>query len=180
MPEHLMEEQPMSTPPSDHDLWNAFVEAKREMHRRQTEFYQHAQDRHEILRAALAGGAGAWDQGAALDFLAALPADGPALLPELVEWSTSHRWAPAARHAIDRIPSDRLLPLLEPLILDRLDSADDDEYRRFAELLAHVEAWELLGRLTVRALTSDDPHTREVAEDFTESYGPMWLSNPNP
>ena len=94
--------------------------------------------------------------------------------------ATSHRWALEARQAIDRIPRDRLLPLLEPLILDRLGSADDDEYRRFAELLAHVEAWELLGQLATRALTSDDPHTREVAEDFTESYGPMWLSKPNP
>ncbi|MEV6675147.1 hypothetical protein [Streptomyces sp. NPDC051162] len=170
----------MSTPTSDSDLWQAFVQAKQEMHRCQAEFYQNAQNRPEVLKAALAGGAGAWNQGAALDFLAALSADGPDLLPELVEWSASHGWALAARQAIDRIPRDRLLPLLEPLILDRLDSADDDEYRRFAELLAHVEAWELLGQLAVRAMTSGDPHTREVAEDFMESYGPMWLSKSNP
>lgn len=170
----------MSTPPSDRDLWQAFVEAKREMHRCQAEFYQHARDRPKVLKVALAGGAGAWNQGAALDFLAALSADGPALLPQLVRWSTSHRCALSARQAIDAIPRDRLLPLLEPLILDQLDSADDDEYRRFAELLAHIEAWELLGQLAARALTSDDPHTREVAEDFTESYGPMWLTKSNP
>ncbi|MET8537005.1 hypothetical protein ABZV67_35675 [Streptomyces sp. NPDC005065] len=170
----------MSTPPSDNDLWQSFVEAKREMHRRQAEFYQHAQDRSEVLKAALAAGAGAWDQGAAFDFLAALSADGPALLPELVGWSTSHKWALAARQAIDRIPRDQLLHLLEPLILDRLDSADGDDYQRFAELLAHVEAWELLGRLVARALTIDDPHTHQVAEDFTELYGPMWLSRQNP
>ncbi|MFB7600041.1 hypothetical protein [Streptomyces sp. NPDC056160] len=169
----------MSTPPSDNDLWQVFVEAKQEMHRRQANFYQHAQDRPEVLKAALAGGAGAWDQGAALDFLAALSADGPTLLPELVGWSTSHRWALAARQAIDQIPRHQLLPLLEPLILDQLDTADDDEYRRFAELLAHVEAWELLGQLVARALTTNDPHTHEVAEDFTESYGPMWLSKRN-
>jgi hypothetical protein len=175
-----MEVHPLSTTSSDDDLWQAFVEAKQEMHRRQAEFYQNAQDRPEVLRAALAGGAGAWHQGAALDFLAALSADGPALLPELVGWSTSHGWALAARQAIDKVSRDRLLPLLEPLILDRLDSADDDEYRRLAELLAHVEAWELLGQLAARALTSDDPHTREVAKDFTESHGPMWLSKPNP
>ncbi|MFV5998755.1 hypothetical protein ACNPQM_42110 [Streptomyces sp. NPDC056231] len=170
----------MSTQPSDHDLWQAFVEAKREMHRCQAEFYQHAHDRPKVLKAALAGGAGAWDQGAALDFLAALSADGPALLPELVGWSTSHDWALAARQAIVQIPRDQLLPLLEPLIMDQLDSADDDEYRRFAELLAHIEAWELLGRLVARALTTDNPHIREVAVDFTESYGPMWISKPNP
>lgn len=169
----------MSTAPTDQELWDSFVEAKREMHRRQADFYQHAKDRPAVLKAALAGGAGAWDQGAALDFLAALSADGSAVLPELVAWSTSHRWALAARQAIDRIPRDRLLPQLEPLILDRLDSADDDEYRRIAELLAHIKAWELLGQLAARGLTSDDPHTREAAEDFMESYGPMWLSKPN-
>jgi hypothetical protein len=168
----------MTAAPSDSDLWQAFVEAKRELHRRQAEFYQNARDRPMVLKAALA--AGAWHQRTALDFLAALSADGLALLPELVELSTSHRWALDARQAIARIPRDRLLPLLEPLILDRLDSADDDEYRRFAELLAHIEAWELLGRLAARGLASNDPDTREVAQDFTESYGPMWLSKPDP
>ncbi|MFJ3176597.1 hypothetical protein ACIPJK_38460 [Streptomyces roseus] len=170
----------MSTQPTDDDLWQAFVEAKQEMHRRQAEFYQHARNKPEILKAALAPRAGAWHQGAAFDFLSVLSDDGPALLPELVGWSTSHRWALAARQAIDRIPRDPLIPLLEPLILNQLDTADDDEYRRFAELLAHIEAWDLLGRLVTQAQSSDDPHTQEVAADFTEWYGPMWLSKPNP
>lgn len=170
----------MSTPPSDQELWDAFVEAKREMHRRQAEFYQQAQDRPGILKAALAPRAGAWEQGAALDFLSAISDDGPVVLAALVGWSTSHRWALAARQAIDRIPRDRLLPLLEPLILTRLDSADDDEYRRLAELLAHIDAWALLGTLVARAMATDDPHTQEVGQDFLESYGPMWLPNPNP
>jgi hypothetical protein len=170
----------MSAPPSDSDLWQAFVEAKREMYRRQAEFYQNAGDRPEILKAALAAGAGAWHQRTALDFLAVLWDDGLSLLPELVELSTSHRWALAARQAIDRIPRDRLLPSLEPLILDRLDSADYDEYRRFAQLLAHVAAWELLGQLAARGLASNDPDTREAAQDFTKAYGPMWLSRSDP
>lgn len=169
----------MSIPPSDQELWDTFVEATREMHRRQAEFYQQAQDRPEILKAALAPGAGAWDQGAALDFVSAISADGPVVLPELVGWSTSHRWALAARQAIDRIPRDRLLPLLEPLILARLDSADDDEYRRLAELLAHINAWALLGTLVARAMATDDSDTQEAGQYFLESYGPMWLSNPN-
>ena len=127
----------------------------------------------------MAPGAGSWDQDAALDFLSTIPADGSAVLPELVSWSTSHRWALAARQAIDRIPSDRLLPLLQPLVVDRLDSADDDEYRRLAELLAHINAWALLGALVARAIATDDPDTQEVGQDFLNSYGPMWLSNPN-
>ncbi|MFE5796523.1 hypothetical protein ACFQ8C_28635 [Streptomyces sp. NPDC056503] len=170
----------MSTSPSADDLWRPFVEAKRETHRRQAEFYQHAQDRTEVLRAALATEAGAWNQGAVLDFLAALPDDAPALLPELVGWSTSPQWALAARHVIDRVPRDRLLPALEPLVLDRLDSADGDDYQRFAELLVHVGAWELLGRLVTRALTTDDPHILDIADDLTESYGPMWLPRQDP
>ncbi|MFE2330254.1 hypothetical protein ACFXD5_41205 [Streptomyces sp. NPDC059385] len=170
----------MSTQPTDDDLWQAFVEAKQEMHRRQAEFYQHARNKSETLKAALAPRAGAWHQGAAFDFLSELSDDGLALLPELVGWSTSHRWALAARQAIDRIPRDHLIPLLEPLILNQLDTADDDEYRRFAELLAHIGAWDLLGWLVTQAQSSDDPHTQEVAGDFTEWYGPMWLSKPNP
>ncbi|QHA08972.1 hypothetical protein GQF42_42180 [Streptomyces broussonetiae] len=43
-----------------------------------------------------------------------------------------------------------LVPLLETLILEQLDSADHDEYRRFAELLAHIEACVLLGRWSRR------------------------------
>jgi hypothetical protein len=172
-----MEEQPMNTAPTD-ALWRAFVDAKQEMHRRQADFYHQAPDRPEILKAALAPGAGASDQGAALDFLSALSADGPALLAELVGWSTSHRWALAAREAIDRIPRDRLMVLLQPLVLDRLDSADDGEYRRLAELLAHINAWALLGTLVARAIATDDPDTQEVGQDFLKSHGPMWLSNP--
>ncbi|MFD5268802.1 hypothetical protein [Streptomyces sp. NPDC058335] len=170
----------MSTPPSDDELWQAFVEAKREMHHRQADFHQRAHDRPAILKAALTAGAGPWQQGAALDFLAALPDDVPALLGDLVDLSLSHGWALAALQAIDHIPHDELLPLLEPLIWEQLDSADNDEYRRFAELLAHIEAWELLGQLVSRALDTADPDTHEVAEDFTQSYGPVWLSKPNP
>ncbi|MCY0932454.1 hypothetical protein OTB20_41220 [Streptomyces sp. H27-H1] len=170
----------MSTPLSDDELWKAFIKAKREMHRRQADFYQKAHDRPGLLKAALTAGAGSWQQSAALDFLAALPDDAPALLGDLVGLSLSHGWALTARQAIDRIPHNHLVPLLEPLILERLDSADDDEYRRLAELLAHIEAWNLLGQLVHCALDTDDPATHEVAEDFTQSYGPMWLSKPNP
>ncbi|MFB6839887.1 hypothetical protein [Streptomyces sp. NPDC056361] len=169
----------MSTPPSDDELWQAVVEAKREMHRRQADFHHKAGSRPDILKAALAAGSGPWQRGAALDFLTELSDDVPALLGDLVGLCLSHGWALAARQAIDSIPHDELLPLLEPLVMERLGSADDDEYRRLAELLAHVQAWELLSRLVGRALDTDDPDTHEVAEDFTEWHGPMWLCKPN-
>ncbi|MFI6645336.1 hypothetical protein [Streptomyces sp. NPDC050504] len=158
----------MSTSPSDRDLWQAYEDAHSEMSRYRAEFDEHAKDRTEILRAALGSGPRAI---AALDFLEARSGDGSvglALLPELVEWTRSHRYARFARQAINAIPSERLLPVLEPLILERLDSADGEEYLRYAELLFHIEARELLGRLTARALASDDPDTREVGEDYTQ------------
>ncbi|MFE3456243.1 hypothetical protein ACFXKD_01775 [Nocardiopsis aegyptia] len=166
----------MSTSPSDGELWRAFVEAQREAHRRQADFHTRARDRPGILRAALTAGAGPWERGCALDFLAALPEDVPALLSDLVDLSLSHGWALAARRAIGTLPHDDLVPLLEPLVLEHLDTADDDEYLRLAELLVHVGAWDLLGRLVAHAPVTDDPNTREAADDLTKSYGPMWRS----
>jgi hypothetical protein len=160
--------------PSDRERWAAVVSAERELARCRADFYQHAQARAEVLSAALKGGA--WDVGAALDFLRVLPDDTLTLLPQLVGHALSHRWALYARQAIGAAQArrDRLHPALQEIIVPRLDAADDDECRRFAELLAHVEAWDVLRLLTQRALASDDPDTREVGEDFIEWYGPMW------
>ena len=169
----------MSTSPSDDELWRAFVEARQETIRRRADFYNTARDRPGILRAALTVGAGPWQRGAALDFLAALPDDVPALLEDLVDLSLSHGWALAVRRAIAGLPKDDLVPLLEPLVLKHLETADDDEYLRLAELLVHVEAWDLLGRLVARAPVTDDPDTREAADDLMEEYGPMWRSEPD-
>lgn len=65
----------MSTSSPDDNLWQAFVEAKQEMHRRQAEFYQHASDRESVLRAARGPTAGAWQQGTAFDFLNGFTSD---------------------------------------------------------------------------------------------------------
>jgi hypothetical protein len=157
---------------SDRELWVAVVTAERELARCRGEFYQHARSRPQVLGAALRGQN--WEVAAALHFLSMLPADSLELLPQMVQLALSDRWALYARRAIDRAPRDRLHPALNDIILPRLSSADEDEYRRFAELLSHVEAWDLLPQLTQRALASDDPYTREVAEDFIEWYGPMW------
>ncbi|MTE17531.1 hypothetical protein [Nocardia aurantiaca] len=161
---------------TDQQLWDAFVEAQGELNRRQAEFYQNATNRTEILRAAL--NEGGWQQATALGYLTSLSDDGADLLPQLVELSLSHSQALAARRAINRVPRQRLWPQLESLVLGKLDTADDDDYRRFAELLAHVKAWPLLERLVLRARSSDNPDVCEVADDFSEWYGPMWSRKP--
>jgi hypothetical protein len=80
--------------------------------------------------------------------------------------------SPAGDRGVTR--RDRLIPAMKQLVPPLLETADYDDYRRLAELLAHVNAWELLGELTRRALASADPDTREVGDDFTSSYGPLW------
>jgi hypothetical protein len=162
------------TTPSDQDLWAAVVQAERELARRRADFYQYAQDQTTILAQALRGRG--WDTSAALWFLREFYDGTPALLQPLVGAALSDRSALWARQAIARVSSDRLFPQLERIVLARLDSADDLDYRRLAELLAHVQAWTILHKLVLRALASDDDDTREVGEDFTASYGAWWTT----
>ncbi len=162
---------------NDRELWAAVAAAQQELARCHAAFHQRASARVEILTAAL--GPGSPEVRAALDFLSVFPDDTLTLLPQLVEHALSHRWAGFAREAIGAAPYRLTHPALKEIVLPRLDSADDDEYRRFAELLAHVEAWDLLRQLTKRALASDDPDIREVGDDFTEAYGPLWGASIN-
>jgi hypothetical protein len=151
----------------DDRLWDALVSVEQERARRRAEFYQQATSRTDTLARALAGSA--WDQSVALEFLAALSDDVPALLDRLIELSLSHGWAFAARQAIASAWRTGSLPALPEKVIARLDHADDDEYRRLAELLEHLQAWDALHELVRRARAADDPHTREVAEDFDTS-----------
>ncbi|HEX2773779.1 MAG TPA: hypothetical protein VHN18_15285 [Micromonosporaceae bacterium] len=57
-------------------------------------------------------------------------------------------------------------------MISRLATADDDEFRRLAEPLAHIQDWHTLHTLVERAKASDDPHTQEVGDDLTERYEP--------
>jgi hypothetical protein len=158
----------------DHTLWMAVVAAQTELAARRADFHQHARSPASILAGALNGPAR--EQAAALRFLAdfGYVGDHIELLPKLIELAQSHRWAGYARQAIGAARRDRLLPALQQLVPPLLDTADCDDYRRLAELLAHVKAWEILGELTRRVLASADPDMREVGEDFTSSYGPLW------
>jgi len=78
----------------------------------------------------------------------------------------SHRNAVLTREVLARLPREELELRLRPLISERLNDADDDEYRRLAEALAHLGLEDVLAELVARAIESDDPHVREVAEDF--------------
>ena len=106
--------------------------------------------------------------------------DSPALLPQLVELTCSPGWALAARQAIDRIPRDKLWPVLTPIIDAKMATTDPGDLRRLAELLAHWHALPLLEKLVARARGIDDPQAREVADDFTDQYRLFWSLPPEP
>lgn len=150
---------------SDHDLWATLVSADKQLAGARAEFYQRAGDRRSVLAAALRGSA--WDRGAALSFLEALPDDVPSLLDELVDNALSVRWALAARRAIAAGQPVVVTPLLTEIVRGRLAAADADDFRRLAELLRHLGAVEPLASLLSEARQSDDPETRQVADDFT-------------
>ena len=89
------------------------------------------------------------------------------VLPELVDIAAhSHRDALLARQAIGRLPYEAVARRLSDVVMPRLPTADDDEYRRLAELLDHLGLYDLLRTLVDAALASDDVNTREVGEDF--------------
>jgi hypothetical protein len=157
----------------DRQLWTALVSAEQERARRRVDFYRDAQSRAEILGQALNGSA--WDRGTALNFLRTLPDDVPTLLDRLVDHALTHTWALEARQAIAQAPRDQIQPRLRGIVAAMLPAAEDDEYRRLAELLAHLEHWSTLHELVEQAMTHDDPDIREVGEDFTEWYAPMWV-----
>ena len=57
---------------------------------------------------------------------------------------------------------------LPPLIDDQMSRADEDEFRRMAELLDHLGLVEALNALVERAMENEDPGIREAAEDFSQ------------
>lgn len=89
----------------------------------------------------------------------------PALEPLLL---VSHSLLQECRRVLLRLPRGEVLDYLQHLtsavIAD--PAADDEAYRRLAELLRTVGADRALGRLVAAAALSTDPDVREVAEDF--------------
>jgi hypothetical protein len=87
---------------------------------------------------------------------------------QVVEAAESHRNARLARELLGRLPRNELQALIPPLVSARLEQADDDAYRRLAELLVHLGLKEALDELRARAASSHDPSVREIAVDFED------------
>jgi hypothetical protein len=88
------------------------------------------------------------------------------LLPELVAAGFRPRDALLVREILGRLPRAVLQSQLPPVIRDRIRNAEDDEFRRLAELLKHLGLSGQLADLVAVAKASDDPNIRQVAEDF--------------
>jgi hypothetical protein len=90
------------------------------------------------------------------------------LVPELVGAALVSRseFVVPAREALARLDPGWLARALAPEVDRVLAGADEEAYRRLAELLDHVGQEELLGRVVASARRSDDEDIREVAEDF--------------
>jgi hypothetical protein len=87
---------------------------------------------------------------------------------QVVEAAESHRDARLARELLGRLPRKESQALIPPLVSARLEHADDDAYRRLAELLVHLDLKGALDELRARAASSDNPSVREIATDFED------------
>jgi len=151
-------------------LWHALVDAERSVRGRRAEIYGlGAAARTEILSSALTS-ASNWDRASALTFLRSFPEDVPALLPEILNLAMSHRWASEAREAVAAGPRNDVIDRLRSQITSRLPGSDADDYRRLAEVLVRVEAWDLLAELIRSALDHAEEDFTEIASDFSSVY----------
>lgn len=89
------------------------------------------------------------------------------LIDVIVSLAAGDKDAIACREIVGRLPYREALARVPPVVDRLLDDADDHEYRRYAELLAHLGLTQSLHELCVRASNSDDAGIREVAEEFS-------------
>lgn len=153
---------------ADDALWAAVIAAEKELGRAHAAFYQQADLRRETLSRALRAGSKSWDSFAALDLLDRLSDDVPELLEELVDLAMVDVRALDARRVIAR-RRYVVTQTVRDIVARRLDTADDRDYWRLAELLEHLRDGEGLRSLVERARTSDDPDIREVADHFDQA-----------
>ena len=88
------------------------------------------------------------------------------LIPELFTALLRPRDTELVRGILGRLPREVRQPLIHSEVAHRLATADDDEFRRIAELLYHLGQNDDLRNLVVQALAHSDPNIREVGEDF--------------
>lgn len=95
------------------------------------------------------------------------------MLEDVLTRAASPRDTGLARQALGRLPRAVLARPLHDAVLARLErSHDDDEYRRYAELLRHLGQTETLRVLVERAQASSDANMHDVAEDFSADLEP--------
>ena len=82
------------------------------------------------------------------------------LLEDVLDRAESPRDAGLAKQALGRLQRATLAQPLHDAVVRRLDRADDDQYRRLAELLRHLGLAVTLQSLVDRALQSGDRHIR--------------------
>lgn len=150
-------------------LWRSLVDAERAVRARRAEVHGLGPAaRTEVLSNALASESN-WDRTSALVFLRSFPEDVPVLLPAILDLAISTRWAPYAREAIAAAPRGEVIHALRSEIPPRLPRSDADAYRRLAEVLVAVAAWDTLADLIRSASTrqNEDEDYLEVASDFS-------------
>lgn len=124
-------------------------------------------DRDSLVEAARASLRNLQENRSALNALAYLdPHFTLALLDEVLDRAEQPRDAPLARQVLGRLARDTLAQPLGDAVERRLERADDDQYRRLAELLRFLGLSGTLQALVDRALQSADSNIREVGEDF--------------
>lgn len=97
------------------------------------------------------------------------PSVSAALADVLVPLAVSHKYALRVRQLLGRMShhqAARIVPPLVAIVLDNPTQADDDAFRRLAELLEYLGLGAALDDLLKRAARSDDPNIREVAHDL--------------
>ena len=150
-------------------LWSSLIATVRQLVPLKAEAAQ--ADRSSLIDAARASLATPLEQRWALEVLVWLdPAVTLALLDDVVRiGALSHRDALLTRQVLGRLPRRAIAKPLHAIVDKLLDTADDDGYRRLAELAQHLGLSVALGSIVDSALASADPHTREVGEEFQAS-----------
>jgi hypothetical protein len=127
-------------------------------------------DRNSLVDAARASLRNLQENRRGLEALAYLdPGFTLDLLEDVLDRAESPRDAGLAKQVLGRLPRATLAQPLHDAVARRLDRADDDQYRRLAELLRHLGFTDTLQALVDRALQSADGNIREVGEDFRDA-----------
>ncbi|MFD5539620.1 hypothetical protein ACFWIJ_17795 [Streptomyces sp. NPDC127079] len=150
--------------------WERVDEAASALRRAQYDLLRGASAPGRALAAALESGSPHWSE--ALEILRSHPQylDGP-LLRRVMGLCLSHRWCGQAREVAVQAPEGVVAEHLPDAVRDLLDVDDaddyaDDTYRRLAEALEEMRAWNVLAVLVRRASAHPSADVREVADDY--------------